>query len=160
MASEHHIEVIARGILLRDSAILACRNVAKGYFYLPGGHVDFGEAPATAVAREFKEECGLTVQTQECLLVCEARFEQGGRARQEINVVFHVEPSPTAPLSRAHPVSSLEPEIAFEWIDMARLVDIDLRPDVIRAWLVSSDRLPTRPGIDWLSHPAPGNPHR
>src|SRR5262249_44925533 len=41
-----HIEVIARGVIRRGRFVLACRNVKKGYVYLPGGHVEFGETAA------------------------------------------------------------------------------------------------------------------
>lgn len=157
MSKEPHIEFIARGVLSRGNSILACRNVAKGYYYLPGGHVEFGEAPAVAIARELMEECGVAVKVLECMLVCEARFEQGGRPRHEVNIVFHVEPTAAHPLSIETQVASLEPEIAFEWIDLARLIELDLRPDVLRAWLISAERLPVGPGIDWLSHPGPSS---
>lgn len=153
MPDAQHIEFIARGIIVRENAILACRNVAKGYHYLPGGHIEFGETPAQAVARELHEEAGLHTTVRECLLVCETRFTQSNKQRQEVNIVFHVEPTAANPLSAAKGVPSLEPDIAFDWLDLAQLVEVDLRPQVIKAWLLSSDRLPSGKGIDWISHP-------
>lgn len=122
-------EVIARGILLKDAAVLLCQNRAKGYFYLPGGHVDPGETAAEALAREFDEETGLTVHTGPCRAIFEVLFGKGG---QEMNLVFHVEHQGELP----DQVASQEDDIAFIWADLATLVDLDLRPRSIKAWLV------------------------
>lgn len=160
MPEAKKIEIIARGVVRHGHWILLCRNLDKGYYYLPGGHVEPGEAAADALVREMQEEAGVTVPVGACLLVNESRFEQGGKARHEINLVFHVEPPhPPHPAGgdspvfceAPEPVRSLEEHIGFEWVDMAALSDTDLRPTVIRAWLVSGGDLgdTTRPG--WIS---------
>ena len=41
-------EIIARIAIFRGQWLLACRNPAAGYYYLPGGHVEFGESAAAA----------------------------------------------------------------------------------------------------------------
>ncbi len=46
-----HIETIARAVILRRAHVLLCQNKEHGYFYLPGGHVEFGETAADAVKR-------------------------------------------------------------------------------------------------------------
>lgn len=60
-------KVIVNGILLRGDRVLIARRalgkkIASGKYHLPGGHVEFGEEPAEAVVREFREEFGLTVR--------------------------------------------------------------------------------------------------
>lgn len=60
-------KVIVNGILLRGDRVLIARRalgkkIAPGKYHLPGGHVEFGEEPAEAVVREFREEFGLTVR--------------------------------------------------------------------------------------------------
>lgn len=57
---------IAAGILVRDGKALMCHRLATREFYqdvwdLPGGHVDLGESPAIAMAREIQEELSVTV---------------------------------------------------------------------------------------------------
>jgi ADP-ribose pyrophosphatase YjhB (NUDIX family) len=126
------IEVIARGLILDGGRVLLCRNVKHGYYYLPGGHVEFGEAAAAAVARELQEECGLQVRVGECGLVTEGVFETKRKQHHEVNIVFHVEP-----IGSLDGVKSLEAEIAFDLVELAALTDLDVRPEAIKAWLVA-----------------------
>lgn len=93
----HHIEFIARGLVLRGQHLLVCANRKHGYLYLPGGHVEPGESSAAALVREFKEETGLTVEAGRMMLVSENAFTQRDRLRHEINLVFHVEHPPPGP---------------------------------------------------------------
>lgn len=132
------IEIITRGALFHGERVLACRNIKQRYYYLPGGHVDFGEPAAAALAREFEEECGLTPTIGPLLLTTENIFESAGRRRHEINLVFHVELR-DPPAS----ITSLEPEIAFEWLDPQH--PLDLRPNAIREWLRSGDNRSASP---------------
>lgn len=134
---DREIEFIARGLAVRGGDVLLCRNVKKGYFYLPGGHIDPMEAAADACAREYLEETGLQVRPGACLLVAEVRFGDGRKAVHELNVVFHVEHENG---SWPEDVASREEKISFEWVDRAALVDIDLRPRAIRAWLVADEQ--------------------
>lgn len=149
------IEIIARAAIRWGALVLACRHEGEGYLYLPGGHVEFDESAEEALRRELREEASLEATVRECVMVCEARFEQGGRRRHELNLVFHVEPSfppdptlhppgppttpPTTPPAGGTPpaVRSREPKIGFEWIELASIVDRDFRPRAIKAWLVS-----------------------
>ncbi len=173
---ERPIEVIARGVLVRDGKVLLCRSVEHGYSYLPGGHVEFGEAAATAVQRELIEEAGLRVEVGELALVTEAVFEMRGKRHHEINLVFHVEPSLGGGGGGAAgvqwegkrddgggtpppPVQSLEPAIAFDWVDLAAMPDTDVRPPAVRAWLATLGRGGPSPATaEWVSEVPQGAP--
>ena len=145
MAKE--IEVIARGLLLKGGDVLLCREVERGYMFLPGGHVEFGEPAADALAREFAEESDLEVRVGPLLLATEGSFEQKGKRHHEINLVFHVEPVRGAAPER---VASREPQIAFDWTPLAAVQERDVRPGTIQAWLAAGGRGDSQ-GAGWLS---------
>ncbi len=137
-----HIEVIARGICIQENRVLLCQNIKSGYFYLPGGHVEFEEAACDALARELVEEAAIKVQVGKCVLVTEGAFATRKRAHHEINLVFLME------LDEKAEVQSVEPQIAFEWVDLASIVDLDLRPAAIKSWLMTAG---DPSSMDWIS---------
>ncbi|MEM9166894.1 MAG: NUDIX domain-containing protein [Planctomycetota bacterium] len=126
------IEVIARGLIIRGGRVLVCRSIEGGYVYLPGGHVEPGEMAEVALARELVEEAGLPTEPGKCILIAEVVFGDPLRGGgHELNLVFHVEPPSTE-----ESIASREQAIAFEWLDLAAVVDTDLRPRAIKAWLL------------------------
>ncbi len=151
-------EFIARGLILDGGRVLLCQNVKVGYFYLPGGHVEFAERAADALAREIDEEMGLVAKVGAPLLVTEQAFEARGKTHHELNVMFHVEQLSEAgagdgELQEGGPdlpeVRSREDDISFEWVELAALPEIDLRPIEIKAWLVAGGG---RDGqLEWIS---------
>ena len=50
------------------------RGYHTGSWSLPGGGIDHGEAPATALVREVREECGVTASVGELLVVHDEHF--------------------------------------------------------------------------------------
>lgn len=87
----------AYGLVARaDGRILLC-HVAPGYvlsenWVLPGGGVEFGEAPADAVVRELGEEAGLTGRAGEILGVYSAmRTAVNGERVHAVSIVYLME---------------------------------------------------------------------
>lgn len=147
---ERHIEVIARAVLIRNGRVLLCRNVSGGYHYLPGGHVEFGEPAAAALARELAEEAALSVRVGACALVSENVFRAGSREHHELNLVFHVEHAASDARAIVQ-VHSRETGIAFDWIELAAVVDLDIRPASAKAWLMSADHARAAIIPQWVS---------
>ncbi len=69
--------LVLRGDLIDGDALLV-RFSAKGFhtgsWSLPGGGLDHGESPATALVREVEEECGLRAEVGDLLLVHDEHF--------------------------------------------------------------------------------------
>lgn len=60
------VELFVAGFIYADGKVLAAKRAATkrtapGVFHLPGGRVEHGEAPSTALAREIREELGLSI---------------------------------------------------------------------------------------------------
>ena len=112
------IEVIARGVCVRDGKILLCKAKGGATTYLPGGHVEFGETGREALVREVKEELGVDAGTGAFLGVVENSFQQHGKPHAEVNLVYEL----TLPADVE--ARSQEDWIEFEWRDVADLGDL------------------------------------
>ena len=124
--------------------MLLCKSVKNNYLYLPGGHIEFGEPAAAALAREIDEEMGVSSSVGDLALIHEHFFRQGPHLHHELNLVFHVELDREA-------VTSREKKIAFEWVATAELEERDLRPASLQSWL--RDPPAGRDSPRWISEP-------
>ena len=139
-----HIEVIARGVAILgrgDAArVLLCQNKKRGYYYLPGGHVDPGEPAAAALRREILEEMGIDSRIGPPLCLHECAFHDGRADHHEINLVFHVEHLGRPGTPWPDPPPCAEPHIAFVYLPLADVPAADIRPDRARTWLTEHTR--------------------
>ena len=70
----NRLRVRACGIFIKDGEILLInhKSLAESDFWAPpGGGISFGEKAETCLAREFKEETGLTINVGQFLFACE-----------------------------------------------------------------------------------------
>jgi 8-oxo-dGTP pyrophosphatase MutT (NUDIX family) len=118
-----NIETIARGICLKEGALLVCQPAKGGRCYLPGGHIEFGEKAAEALVREIREETGLDSRAGAFLGVNENSFMQDGERHCEINLVYELELVPASA-----EVTAAEDWIEFEWCELDRLDRAGLLP--------------------------------
>ena len=127
------IENIARGVCVVDGHVLLCRPVAGGYTYLPGGHIEFGEKGAEALAREVREELGLESKVGELLGVVESSFVQHGKQHAEISLVYRLElVFPAGGPREPRPLKSREDWIEFVWWPVGRLDEANMLPPEMR----------------------------
>ncbi len=154
MAHKNQSELIARGLILHQSHALMCRNTKSNFYYLPGGHIEFAEPAADALKRELQEEAAVDITVGPLLLTTENTFNDGKQDHHEINLVFHVEQlngvklAATGSSTESTSSGDLRPEIEsqesgidFDWIDLAAVADMDIRPLQIKAWLASGGAL-------------------
>jgi 8-oxo-dGTP diphosphatase len=141
----NQIELIARALIVHQSHVLMCRSVKSGYLYLPGGHIEFSEPASEALNREMIEEAAQRIIVGPLLLTTENTFHDGNQDHHEINLVFHAELADPelfhveqlTPGGNLPAIESQEPHIEFDWVDLAAVASLDIRPTQIRAWLAS-----------------------
>jgi ADP-ribose pyrophosphatase YjhB (NUDIX family) len=105
-------------VLDRQSVLLVRRanEPLKGEWSLPGGGVELGETLVGAIAREVREETGLTVEVGPVVDVLDRiRFDDDGRARFHYVLVDFV----CRPVSGV--VSSGSDADAAKWVDLTEL---------------------------------------
>ena len=146
------IETIARGFLVSPRGVLVCSPASRVNCYLPGGHIEFGETGATALARELCEELGVRITVHEFLGAGENAFEQKkGEIHHEINLYYRMT---CATIARRATLTSLEQHINFAWLPVDAFEDANLLPislhSLIPHWLrdglprYSTDGLPLK----------------
>ena len=140
MAKNREIEIIARGVAVKDGQVLICQNRKKKNIFLPGGHIELDESAKTALARELLEETGLKVRVGRFLGACEHRFKYKGKVTCEVNLVFEFRLPASCPADR---VPSTEEHLRFKWMALSALPKSKLEPWVLRnklrAWLRARD---------------------
>jgi ADP-ribose pyrophosphatase YjhB (NUDIX family) len=119
--------VAAYALVVRDDAVLLARlnhrTAYAGSWTLPGGGIDFGEAPADGVLRELHEETGLTGHVTALLGVMSAVRERGtgGPDRfHALRVLYRVEVDAVGPL-QIHDVDGTTD--AVEWVPLGDVAD-------------------------------------
>jgi ADP-ribose pyrophosphatase YjhB (NUDIX family) len=78
LATMHRLVVNA--VVLEEGRVLmvkANRGISRGWWNLPGGFVEWDEAPEDCVHREVAEELGAKVLSSELITVLSRRFEPG-----------------------------------------------------------------------------------
>ena len=85
------IEVIARALILKGDKILLCKMKRDRHYFLPGGHLEFGESAQGALSRELKEELGIKSEVGSLIGICEHIYRKTGKKHHEINLIFKVE---------------------------------------------------------------------
>lgn len=134
MTSRNAIHVLSRAVILDQGSILLCQtlDLPINFYFLPGGHVEHGEAAQQAVLRELQEEAGAQAHIKRFLGCLEYSFEPGHNSichNHEYNFLFEAESA----LLKCHiPIPRLEPHIELKWMPLAHLGILDLRPEPLR----------------------------
>ncbi|MBN1230723.1 MAG: NUDIX domain-containing protein [Anaerolineales bacterium] len=119
-------EFIARVILPSSGHVMLVNKVDRDYYYLPGGHIEFGEKAAISLAREMEEEIGGQIEVHQFVAAMEHSFVDNKESQKhEINLVFL-----GRLLSHTFPdiPQSLEPDLVYSWHPIENLGILPLFP--------------------------------
>ncbi len=136
MSHDKTIEILVRGVCVKEGKLLVCQSKGAANTYLPGGHVEFGERAGAGLVREIQEELGVKANVKEFLGAVEHTFIQKGKRHCEINLMFRMD---IPRLSPGAVPEACEHWIAFKWIPLSALGRNHLEPFPLRkllpAWL-------------------------
>ncbi len=148
------IHVVSRGVIVDQGHILLAYDprphpfhyyeLNRHFYYLPGGHIEFQESAENALIREIKEETGLDAEIEQFLGIIEHAWSFPGDEicchTHEINVIFKIH---STGLSFGDTVPHKEEHVAFQWMPLAHLQAMDLRPlpllSALPHWLAGTD---------------------
>lgn len=130
------LELIVRALIIKNRKILVCRTNGRGYYFLPGGHVEFGESMQEALRRELYEEMEAKAVRSQFIGGFENLFEQEGEKKHEVCFVFQVDIDIVE-------VAAKEDHISFYWFTMDEFINENIVPaalkDVIVAWTAEKE---------------------
>jgi ADP-ribose pyrophosphatase YjhB (NUDIX family) len=123
------IEIIVRALIKQKNFILLCKNKNKDYYFLPGGHLEFGETLEEALIRELSEEIDLKIKKSKLLFVLENFFEQDGEFHHEINFIFEAK-------TNKKNFTIKEKHLEFNWFSKKEIRRLNILPVEIKKFLV------------------------
>ena len=122
---KRQLELIARAVVVHRSKILLCRARGAAYYFLPGGHVEFGERAVDALRREMREELGVAAKIGRFIGAVENVFLRKKKKVHELNLVFLASLGKKATASR-------ESHIEFSWKDKKNIGRERILPTVLK----------------------------
>jgi ADP-ribose pyrophosphatase YjhB (NUDIX family) len=129
-------ELLVRALIIRDRKILVCQTAGRDYFFLPGGHVEFGETMQVALRREIREEIDAKITACSYIGSVENIFEQDSGKKHEVSFVFHVDID-------VKDVISKEEHLSFYWATFEQFLTLKVLPpamkDAIIAWTAEKE---------------------
>lgn len=130
------MELIVRALIIKNRKILVCRTAGRDYYFLPGGHIEFGETMQVALRRELIEELGVELSKTKFIGAVENLFDQNGMQKHEVSFVFHVD-------IKESEVVSKEDHISFFWLGMDEFIQNNIVPyamkDAIIKWTTEKE---------------------
>ena len=117
-----NIHIIVRGICLKGKSILLAFHKDEEYFFLPGGHVEYGESMTEALKRELKEELDSDAVPGKLIYIFEHSWMNKKALQHEINFLFYMR------IQKRQKIESREKHLEFRWVPMDDLGKVRFLP--------------------------------
>ena len=137
MSSYDKIHVLSRAAIIHDDKILLCKtlDLEISFYFLPGGHIEYGESAENCCLRELREEIGSECTIKRFLGALEYRFEPGHSSichNHEYSFIFEAE---SELLKSDKKIACPEKHIELVWMPISSLQEIDFRAEPLRKLL-------------------------
>ena len=131
---QNQIEIELRAVIVNNGKLLLCHNPEKPppFYYLLGGHMEFGETFEKCLNRELREEIGINIKNMKLLTFSENFFKDWEGDHHEINFLYEVETSVKPEIITSH-----EKHIQLEWVNINKLKKVNLLPINIKKYLIN-----------------------
>ena len=137
---DYKLNVRAAGVMIHNGKILVHRNVNSDHYALIGGRVEIGESSANTIKREIKEELGKDIEITGYISTIENFFEMKGSKYHEIMFIYKAEFVNDEDKKLESTLQNIEGKdyLQYEWIDLDKIDEYPLRPDVLKEVLKES----------------------
>ena len=137
---DYKLNVRAGVVIMHNNKILLHRNVNSDHYAMIGGRVEIGESSENTIKREIKEELGKDIKIKEYISTIENFFEIKGSKYHEIMFVYGIEFINEEDKKIDYVMKNIEGKdyLQYEWIDLDKIDEYPLRPDVLKEVLKES----------------------
>ena len=120
---------LARAVIYFEEKVLLVREKGANHTFLPGGHIEIGEAAKDALRREIYEEIGMDSSIGKFIGASEHVWPDDMKDNHEINLVFT---ATVKGLTSAQAPKSKENHIEFLWAYPEELKTLNFIPSSFR----------------------------
>lgn len=136
MSDQNNIHVVTRAVIIDQDHILLCKttDLHNNFYFLPGGHIEYGESAKEALLRELIEETGAACNIKRFLGCFEhiSRADNKGIHNHEYNFIFEAS---SDSLTIGNAIPQLEEHIELLWIPLSSITEIDFRAESLKKLL-------------------------